>query len=105
MYKRQEYVFNFDGSQTIRGTELWVTKSWKSPRSHSSYRSSEFTPLHTHEAAVAAQKAEPRFHRVRRGDTLSHIAERYHLRLREICSLNGIPKTKVLRIGQTLRVK
>ena len=94
-----------DGSQTIRGTELWVTKSWKSPRSHSSYRSSEFTPLHTHEAAVAAQKAEPRFHRVRRGDTLSHIAERYHLRLREICSLNGIPKTKVLRIGQTLRVK
>ena len=100
-----EYVFNFDGSQTIRGTELWVNKTWKSPRSHSSYRPSECTPLHSLEAAIAAEKAAPRFHRVRRGDTLSHIAERYHLRTSEICRLNGISKTTTLRIGQTLRIR
>ena len=100
-----EYVFNFDGSQTIRNPELWVTKTWRSPRSHSSYRQSECTPLCTEEAAIAAQKAAPKFHRVRSGDTLSHIAEKYYLRLSEICKLNGISKNTTLRIGQTLRIK
>jgi len=100
-----EYVFNFDGSQSIRHSELWVTNNWKSPRAHSSYRKSKVTPLFTKKEAIAAQNAEPRFHRVRRGDTLSHIASTYHLGLGEICNLNAISKKSILQIGQILQIR
>lgn len=100
-----EYVFNFDGSQAIRGSDLWVSNSWKSPKSHSAYRKSKVTPLFTEEEAIAAQKAEPRFHRVRSGETLSHIAQRYHLRLREIYRLNAISANSILSIGQIIKVR
>lgn len=100
-----QYIFNFDGSQTIRGSELWVTNEWKTPRYHSSYRNSKVTPLFTESEAVAAQNAEPRFHRVRQGDTLSHIAGRYSLRVREICKLNAISQNSTLNIGQVLQVR
>lgn len=100
-----QYVFNFDGSQSIRGSELWITNEWKSPRFHSSYRTSKVTPLLTEAEAIASQKAEPRYHRVRRGDTLSHIAGRYSLRIKEICQLNAISKNSILSIGQVLKVR
>lgn len=100
-----EYVFNFDGSQTIRGKELWVSNEWQAPRMHSSYRQSKLVPLFTEEAALIAQKNEPRYHRVRKGDTLSHIAVRYGLRLRDIYRLNRVSKKSILRIGQTIRVR
>lgn len=100
-----EYVFNFDGSQSIRGSELWVSNGWRSPKSHSAYRKSKVIPLLTEEDAIAAQKAEPRFHRVRSGETLSHIAQRYHLRLREIYNLNAISKNSILSIGQIIKIR
>jgi len=100
-----EYVFNFDGSNSIRGLELWVTKSWRSPKAHSAYRKSKVKPLYTETDAIAAQKAEPRYHRVRSGETLSHIANRYHLRLREICSLNAISQNAILSIGQVIKIR
>ncbi len=100
-----EYVFNFDGSKSINSAQLWVSRGWKSPKSHSAYRKSKVTPLFTEAEAVAAEKAEPRFHRVRRGETLSHIAQRYHLRLSEIYSLNRISKNSVLSIGQIVKVR
>lgn len=100
-----EYVFNFDGSQTIRGTELWVSNSWKSPKFHSAYRKSKVTPLLTEDEAIAAQKAEPRFHKVRSGDTLGHIAMKHHLGVSEICRMNGISKKSTLRVGQRIKVR
>ncbi len=100
-----EYVFNFDGSQTLRGEELWVSNAWKSPRFHSAYRKSEVNTLLTQKEAIAAENAEPRYYRVRSGDTLSHIAQRYNLGIREICSLNAISINSILRIGQVLKVR
>lgn len=100
-----EYVFNFDGSQMLRGTDLWVSNSWQSPKFHSAYRKSKVKPLFTEEDAIAAQKAEPRFHRVRSGDTLGHIAMRYHLGVSEICRMNGISKRSTLRVGQRIKVR
>ena len=100
-----EYVFDFDGEQKIRGTELWITNAWQSPKKHSSYRRSELTPLHTEEEAIAAQKAEPRFHKVRKGDTLYAIARRNSLRVKEICEMNGITQKSILSIGQLIKVR
>jgi len=100
-----EYVFNFDGSKAIIGSELWVTNGWKSPRLHSSYRKSKVKGLPSEEEAIAFQKNEPKYHKVRRGDTLSQLARSYSLRLKEICSLNSISRSSILRIGQMIQIR
>ena len=43
-------------------------------------------------------------HTVRKGETLFSIARRYGLSLDRLCRLNGIPKTAVIRPGETLLV-
>lgn len=53
---------------------------------------------------VAALSAA-RYYKVRSGDTLSHIARRNGTSVAAICRLNGISPNRVLRIGQTLRVR
>jgi len=55
-------------------------------------------------ARAAAEAAAMRYHTVRSGDTLSGIAKKYHTSVRELCRLNNIKETSVLRIGQRLRV-
>lgn len=42
---------------------------------------------------------------VRRGDSLSKIAQRYHTTVPKLCKLNGLKKTTTLRIGQKIRVR
>ncbi len=44
------------------------------------------------------------YHRVKSGDTLGKIARIYGTSVNELCRLNGIKGTSVLRIGQSLRV-
>lgn len=46
-----------------------------------------------------------RYHKIRKGDTLSGIARRYGSSVNTICRLNRISRTTTLRIGRTLRVK
>ena len=53
----------------------------------------------------AAELAARRYHRIRPGDTLSHLAVKYHTTVRSICALNGIKSTAILRPGRTLRVR
>jgi murein DD-endopeptidase MepM/ murein hydrolase activator NlpD len=100
-----EYVFNFDGSNTINDEELWVTNGWKSPRLHSSYRKSKVKSLLTEQEAIVYQENEPKYHKVRRGDTLSQIGRSYSLRLTEICNLNSISRSSILRIGQMIQIR
>ncbi|MBQ4344813.1 MAG: peptidoglycan DD-metalloendopeptidase family protein [Muribaculaceae bacterium] len=45
------------------------------------------------------------YHKVRSGECLSKIAQRYGVSVRQICRLNGIKTTSKLKIGQRLRVK
>lgn len=100
-----EYVFNFDGSNTINGRELWVTNGWKSPRMHSSYRKSKIEPLKTEIVALDWQKNEPKYHKIKRGDTLSQLARSYSLRISEICSMNAISRRSILKIGQIIQIR
>ena len=44
-------------------------------------------------------------YRVRKGDTLSRIAQRNGTTVSTICRLNGIKKTSILRPGQVLKLK
>jgi len=51
--------------------------------------------------ALAAAK----YYRIRSGDNLSRIAARNGTSVRALCRLNGISPNKVLRIGQTIRIR
>ena len=43
-------------------------------------------------------------HTVAAGQTLGAIARRYRISIRELCQANGIQRTDVIRVGQTLRI-
>ena len=44
-----------------------------------------------------------KYHRVRSGDTLSGIGSRYGRSVSQLCQMNGIRRSSVLRIGQRVR--
>lgn len=43
------------------------------------------------------------YHRVKSGDTLGKIARMYGTSITELCRLNGLKKTSMLRLGQSIR--
>jgi LysM repeat protein len=45
------------------------------------------------------------YHKIKSGDTLGHLAVRYHTSVAEICAMNKIRTTTTLKIGRVLRVK
>ncbi len=45
-----------------------------------------------------------RYHVIRSGDTLSGLSYRYGVSINKMCSLNGIGRNTILRIGQRVRV-
>ena len=53
----------------------------------------------------AAEKAAMQYHRIKSGDTLGAIARRYGTTATNICRLNGIKSTTILRLGKSLRVR
>ena len=53
----------------------------------------------------AAEKAAMQYHRIKSGDTLGAIARRYGTTVTNICRLNGIKSTTILRLGKSLRVR
>ena len=65
----------------------------------------------TDKESVAAAKKSPApsnssvYYKVKKGDTLSKIAQRNGTTIKKLCKLNGIKESKPLQIGQKLRVK
>ena len=55
--------------------------------------------------AVAANTPAPAVYRVRSGDSLSSIAARFGLTWQTLAQINGLDRTSVLRVGQTLRLR
>ncbi|MBQ5816967.1 MAG: peptidoglycan DD-metalloendopeptidase family protein, partial [Bacteroidaceae bacterium] len=53
--------------------------------------------------AVKTESAEPMYHKVRSGDTLSKIAKRHGVSLSSLYKLNGMNSRSKLRIGQSIR--
>ncbi len=56
-------------------------------------------------AATVRPEQAPRDiqHVIRRGDTLSGIADRYNISMQQIRSVNGL-QSNTVRLGQTLRI-
>lgn len=52
-----------------------------------------------------AEQAAMKYHKVKSGDTLSGIAKKYGTTVKKLCQLNNIKESKVLQIGQKIRVR
>jgi membrane-bound lytic murein transglycosylase D len=59
--------------------------------------------LDEQQARFASKRAYV-YHRVAKGETLSHIALRYHASVKEIMQVNGIEHARNLRAGQKLKI-
>ena len=46
-----------------------------------------------------------KYHKIRSGNTLGHIAAKYGTSISTLCRLNGIRRTKILQIGERIRVR
>ena len=53
----------------------------------------------------AAEKAAMKYYKIRSGDTLGAIARRHGTTVANLCRLNGIKSTTILRSGRSLRVR
>jgi peptidoglycan lytic transglycosylase D len=53
---------------------------------------------------IAAKAGEPIIHRVRRGETLSSIARRYNVLVREIAQWNFMRPNEILQLGRKLKI-
>jgi septal ring factor EnvC (AmiA/AmiB activator) len=68
-------------------------------------QSADLPQRRTKEVEPESRKSEEgRYHVVRTGDTLSGISQRYGMTIGELCRLNGIKRTTVIRVGQRLLV-
>ena len=56
------------------------------------------------DGSLAARAPRVRYHRVRRGETLSHIARRYGVTVRQLQAWNGLGRSSLIRAGQRLRI-
>ncbi|MCT4581647.1 MAG: peptidoglycan DD-metalloendopeptidase family protein [Flavobacteriales bacterium] len=54
---------------------------------------------------MASNNGDPKYHRIKSGDSLYALALRNKTTVKRICALNGISPNKILRIGEKLRVR
>ncbi len=97
-----EYFLNFDNDSLLKSDIFWVAKGIVNPLNHSSYAKSDLEVLRTKEMAVAYQKNVRQVYVVKKGDTLSGIAAKNNMRIKDIVSLNKVSTKSTLRIGQHL---
>jgi len=45
------------------------------------------------------------YHKIKTGDTLGHLAKKYHTNVKEICAMNKLKPNSRLRVGSTIRVR
>ena len=65
------------------------------------------TPAATPAKSVqtSTHTSSPKYHTVKKGDTLYAIARKYHTTVDKLCKLNKIKETSILSLGQKIKVK
>ncbi|TPN88969.1 peptidoglycan DD-metalloendopeptidase family protein [Aquimarina algicola] len=97
-----EYLFDFSDSTKVRSELVYVTPKWTTPRLHRSHRKSKIVLHQTEDDIDPLEMKKKEVYTVRKGDTLSRIANKYGLAVSQICKLNAIKKNSVLKIGQQI---
>lgn len=68
------------------------------------YYSRDTEEFQQHNKKSARAKAKTKNHKVKKGETLSHIADRYNVSIKTICRRNGIKRNAFLRPGQSIKI-
>ena len=90
--------------QNLRLNESQVLSSSASTKADILTVSAPQTPQMSQPAQpTQSETAEPVYYRIKEGDTLSAIAQKHGITINQLCELNNITKTTVLRIGRSLR--
>lgn len=66
---------------------------------------SDAVELKKQKHSFAALPVGVEYHTIERGDFMFKIAKRYGITVKELCDLNDMRKSSVLRVGKTLRIK
>lgn len=54
-------------------------------------------------SSASSGNGQVKYHRIKQGDCLSAIAQKYGVSVSQLCRLNGIKKTSVLKVGRSIR--
>ena len=107
-YKGQSFdperVIDFDKGQ-LRRDELLLKRRHFSIYSKFGQNFDDEEANEKQDEAERKAAAAVQYHTIRKGDTLGHIARKYHTSVKRICQLNGIKETTILRLGKRLRVR
>ncbi len=95
-----ELVIDFEKGELV-DENIFIHKGLFKPVAQSS-------PANTANASTASStraESAAKYHKIRRGDTLSAIAKKHRTTVSKLCKLNGIRETTILREGRTIRVR
>jgi murein DD-endopeptidase MepM/ murein hydrolase activator NlpD len=67
--------------------------------------STNFLADNNNTKAKAKSSKSKKYHTIKSGDTLSAVSRKYGTSVKQLCSINGIKKTKKLQLGTKLRVR
>ncbi len=67
--------------------------------------SADSAPAKPVQTSTQTQTSSPKYHTVKKGDTLYAIARKYHTTVDKLCKLNKIKETSILSLGQKIKVK
>jgi len=93
VYINPEYLFDFTEENSIRNQEIWINKKWVTPYLHSSNRQTSIVIATTYDEAILNEIQQKKIYIVKKGDTLSKIANKYQTSITAICNENAIMKT------------
>lgn len=99
-----ERLIDFKSGMLLRETFL-LRKSYFSIYSNAGQDFDDELANEEDDKREQAEREAMRYHRIVSGDTLGHLAGKYGTTVSNICRLNGITRTTVLRVGRTLRVR
>ncbi|MCK8520246.1 M23 family metallopeptidase [Aquimarina sp. D1M17] len=100
-----EYLFEFSTKEPkVRSDMVFVTRRWVTPRYHRSTRKSNIVLCTSMEDIERIKEEREKVYTVKKGDTLYRIANRYGLHISELCKINSIKRSSVLKVGQQIIV-
>ncbi|WP_418893368.1 peptidoglycan DD-metalloendopeptidase family protein [Limibacterium fermenti] len=102
------FIIDFQNKVCHRDEYLVTNSSYKktSRSSKSIIRSDRDVAIHKAPSAKTNKyvSGNVKYHRIKRGDTLGAIAQRYGVSIRKLCSLNNLSRRTTLRVGKSIRI-
>lgn len=105
-------IFDFPNQTTHTDIYTFDINTYKNARNYSAASNRKYMAKYREEnkakfeaAAKTTAKGNGKTYRIRRGDSLSKIATRNGVTVKQLCRLNGLKTTSKLQIGQVIRLR